>query len=410
MQMFDPNAPLPNFDVQAESASRQRKMAELLRKKADSSSAPQGNMVSGIYVAPSWTQYLAPLLDKYQAGEADRGASKAEDDLNVIMGADANKWRSGMPTPQAAVPREEDINGNTMVQGQDAQPVTRQNVLKYTLAGMRNPKTREEAALINKVLNDDITRGEDRTFKNEQARAAAQDKLELKREQLANENKLLEQRLADRNLDRESRLEIQKRQLEMQNEWKMAEIAARRDIANLVAATKSAGATDKPLKPLPAAQSKAWIENNAAMADVKAAIEIVEKNKSAFGLKNYLPNALISRTDPKGVQARARVANIGSLRIHDRSGAAVTAAETPRLMPFIPKTDDDASTAAKKLREFYRVYELMQNEIADYADTQGYKTPRRAGAAPKTDDAPADDTRVIGGKTYIKRGNDWFEQ
>ena len=56
------------------------------------------------------------------------------------------------------------------------------------------------------------------------------------------------------------------------------------------------------------------------------------------------------------------------------------------------------------------MYELMQNEIVDYAETQGYKTPRRAGAAPKTDDAPADDTRVIGGKTYIKRGNDWFEQ
>lgn len=409
MQMFDPNAPLPNFDVQAESASRQRKMAELLRKKADSSSAPQGNMVSGIYVAPSWTQYLAPLLDKYQAGEADRGASKAEDDLNVIMGADANKWRSEMPTPQVAVPREEDIMGNTSVMPEDAKPVTREAVLKYTLAGMRNPKIREEAALVNKVLNDAITRGEDRTFKNEQARTSAQDKLELKREQLANESKLLEQRLADRNLDRESRLEIQKRQLEMQNEWKMAEIQARRDIASLVAATKAGAAAAKPLKNLPAAQSKAWIENNAAIADVDAAIDIAEKNKNAFGLKNYLPNALISRTDPKGVEARARIANIGSLRVHDRSGAAVTAAETPRLMPFIPKVDDDQQTVIKKLKEFSRVYKLMQNEIVDYAETQGYKSPRKEGA-PKPEDVAVDDRRVIGGKTYIKRGNDWFEQ
>lgn len=409
MPMFDPNAPLPNFDAQTESASRQRKMAELLRKKADSSSAPQGNMVSGIYVAPSWTQYLAPLLDKYQAGEADRGASKAEDDLNVIMGADANKWRSGMPTPQVAVPREEDIMGNTSVMPEDAKPVTREAVLKYTLAGMRNPKTREEAALTNKVLNDDITRGEDRTFKNEQARASAQDKLELKREQLANEEKLLLQRLEDKTLDRKAREDIQKRQLEMQNEWKMAEIQARRDIASLVAATKAAGAADKPLKPLPAAQSKAWIENNAAIADVDAAIDIAGKNKRAFGLKNYLPNALISRTDPKGVEARARVANIGSLRVHDRSGAAVTAAETPRLMPFIPKTDDEYPTVDKKLKEFNRVYKLMQNEIVDYAETQGYKSPRKEGA-PKPEDAAVDDRRVIGGKTYIKRGNDWFEQ
>jgi len=314
-----------------------------------------------------------------------------------------------MPTPTPAVPREEDIMGNTVVQGEDAKPLDRQTVLKYTLAGMRNPKTREEAALVNKVLNEDINRGEDRTFKNEQARAAAQEKLDLKREQLANEAKLLQQRLEDKNLDRAARDEIQKRQLEMQNEWKMAEIQARRDIANLVASTKAAGAADKPLKPLPAAQSKGWVENAAAIKDVDAAIQAVEENPRAFGAKNYLPNAIISRTDPKGVTARARLANIGSLRVHDRSGAAVTAAETPRLMPFIPKVDDDAPTAAKKLREFKRVYELMQDEIVNYADTQGYKSPRRAtaDAAPPAD---VSETRSIGGKTYVKRGNDWYEQ
>ena len=47
--------------------SRQRKLAEMLSLKAFEQ--PQGNMVSGHYVAPSWTQQLAPLVSGI-AGQA----------------------------------------------------------------------------------------------------------------------------------------------------------------------------------------------------------------------------------------------------------------------------------------------------------------------------------------------------
>lgn len=49
---------------------RKLALADALRQQA----APEGQMVSGHYVAPSWTQYAANLANKYVAGQNERGA------------------------------------------------------------------------------------------------------------------------------------------------------------------------------------------------------------------------------------------------------------------------------------------------------------------------------------------------
>jgi len=49
---------------------RRLKMAEALQQQE----TPQGQMVSGIYVAPSWTQYLSNAINKYQGGKQEREA------------------------------------------------------------------------------------------------------------------------------------------------------------------------------------------------------------------------------------------------------------------------------------------------------------------------------------------------
>jgi hypothetical protein len=49
---------------------RRLKMAEALQQQA----GPEGQMVSGHYVAPSWTQYLANAYGKYQGGKQEREA------------------------------------------------------------------------------------------------------------------------------------------------------------------------------------------------------------------------------------------------------------------------------------------------------------------------------------------------
>ncbi len=99
-------------------------------------------------------------------------------------------------------------------------------------------------------------------------------------------------------------------------------------------------------------------------------------------------------TDKQGIGVRAKVANIGSLKLHDRSGANVTASEQPRLRPFIPTPSDSAEAAVAKLTEMKRIAE---EELGLYADTysadNGYRpspalrpvAPQAAGGTIKFD-------------------------
>jgi hypothetical protein len=150
------------------------------------------------------------------------------------------------------------------------------------------------------------------------------------------------------------------------------------------------------LKELPAPIQKAVMENNASLRKVNAALALVDSKPGAFGAMNYLGDAVRQRTDPGGVEARAYTADIGSLLVHDRSGAAVTAAETPRLQPFIPAATDSPATVKTKLKRFKQEYEAINNDIAStYTREAGYKPLAGAtksvaqgapGAKPSLDD------------------------
>ena len=121
--------------------------------------------------------------------------------------------------------------------------------------------------------------------------------------------------------------------------------------------------------------AKAYQENSTALRKIDTALSEVDKYPDAFGLQNLRGDAISQRVDPKGVTARAIVADIGSLKIHDRSGAAVTAAETPRLLPFIPNVNDRPEVVKKKLALFRKEYEAIQNDIGSmYSSEQGYKS------------------------------------
>jgi hypothetical protein len=166
----------------------------------------------------------------------------------------------------------------------------------------------------------------------------------------------------------------------------------------------------KPLKDLPPAVNTAILENNKALDKIDRALGETQKNPNAFGLKNYVPDAILQRTDPQGVPARAVVADIGSMVIHDRSGAAVTAAEFPRLRPFVPQATDAPDVVAKKLQNFRTELASIQKDMAmTYSREQGYK-PNPAQARnmdkPQSDAAPAvpKPGTVDGG--YLFRGGD----
>jgi hypothetical protein len=63
-------------DVYKNRSERKRKLAEALRKQTTN---PQGQMVGGIYVAPSITQYLATGLQGYKANQLEKEADQDYD-------------------------------------------------------------------------------------------------------------------------------------------------------------------------------------------------------------------------------------------------------------------------------------------------------------------------------------------
>lgn len=143
----------------------------------------------------------------------------------------------------------------------------------------------------------------------------------------------------------------------------------------------------KPLKPIPASVNSAIIANRQSNNQIDRALTLLsgenignpkeggmEGDKSATGFKGMLPQAILNRVDPKGVATRAEIADIGSLKIHDRSGAAVTISEAPRLMPFIPTATDDAATVEKKLRRLKLEIENESKAMGEfYGKDQGYR-------------------------------------
>ncbi len=101
-----------------------------------------------------------------------------------------------------------------------------------------------------------------------------------------------------------------------------------------------------------AAITKALANNQQQLSIIDDAIKELDAYPDAVGLQRGLPfigDKLDQRRDPKGIAARASIANIGSLQIHDRTGAAMTAREEPRLAPFVPNVGDTPEAIRIKL-------------------------------------------------------------
>jgi hypothetical protein len=137
------------------------------------------------------------------------------------------------------------------------------------------------------------------------------------------------------------------------------------------------------LKQIPPQVNRAIIENAQAIKKVGDALSLLSGSKAngmmgdknATGMKGYLPNVILNRVDASGAPTRAAVTDIGSLVLHDRSGAAVSASESPRLLPFIPLATDPPEVAVQKLKRFAAEYKLENEALSQmYNEEQGYKS------------------------------------
>lgn len=166
----------------------------------------------------------------------------------------------------------------------------------------------------------------------------------------------------------------------------------------------------KPLKDIPAGANTAIIGNAQNINRAQQALALLSGQQvgelkgdpKATGVKGYLPQGVLNRVDPSGVDTRAMIADLGSMVLHDRSGAVVTASESPRLMPFIPNATDDAATAKKKLQRFVQVYQQEQQALSDtYSKSQGYKP------SPVSPSTPPAQAAKRGAVVPVKSDNDY---
>ncbi len=157
-------------------------------------------------------------------------------------------------------------------------------------------------------------------------------------------------------------------------------------------------AEQPPAQP-PQTMAAAMLENANGLNQARLALERANARPQSFGfwrgVQNSVPGVnVIDRMDPEGVETRALAANLGSMRIHDRSGAAVTAAEFPRLRPFIPSVGDPPEVVQSKLREFVREYEAVLRDMNQaFGSASGYRelapvTQALGGAAPAQTQGP----------------------
>jgi hypothetical protein len=143
------------------------------------------------------------------------------------------------------------------------------------------------------------------------------------------------------------------------------------------------GQADKPDKLPSDGVTKGILGNMSSLRQLDQAIAVVQAHPEAFGagqgnsavqwVESSMPQGL-GGSPQTSINARGQVANIGSLKLHERSGANVTATEHPRLAPFVPAPGDDAQTVKTKLENMRLiVQENLQDQYDTYGPAAGYR-------------------------------------
>lgn len=171
-----------------------------------------------------------------------------------------------------------------------------------------------------------------------------------------------------------------------------------------IGARQSAAAQPPAPRTLPMGVEAAISENATVLGAIEQAEQMMAggKGEGAFGRGVGIKRTLgLERwgAKPEDQELAAIVGNVASQQIKLRSGAAVTAAEWPRLRPFLPVLDgpgaDDRATVLRKLAKMREIIAAETNARADYYEAQGYAVPTIPGRAPRGGDVRRD--RPAGG-------------
>lgn len=118
---------------------------------------------------------------------------------------------------------------------------------------------------------------------------------------------------------------------------------------------------------IPNAAAAGIQENLKSLGLVDTALKTLSGRPQSIGPgTGMLGDTVTQFNDPEGTDVRRIIGEIGAVKIHDLSGAAVSASEAPRFMPFVPKVTDRPEVARKKLEGFRHEMALYLKEMDDY--------------------------------------------
>jgi hypothetical protein len=356
----------PEQMLQQQQILRQQKMAEMLMQQG--MQQPQGQMVSGRYVAPSIFQNLAGLANLYVGQQGIKEANQAQIDLARQLRADETsamadfmQQKQGRPAemyPAQAGPTP--TGGNIPLQeSRVAIPANPQAAYANLL---QNPKA--SPRLQNMAFNKMIADPEAFTLSENAKRFMTMPDGTVKEVASGAVKPIqIDTGTAIEFRDPSDMSKVLQRipKSQMPTAGQVVETANGPMIVNTrTGDAQPIMAGGQPIAPkLTAEQSKDITGINQQRSVVDSALNLVEKTPSAFsfgrGAAGALPlgETLAGRTEkPDETKARAAVFNIVSKVINERAGAAQSVQELKRLNAFLPSEYDNAKQIKNKFDGF----------------------------------------------------------
>jgi hypothetical protein len=391
----------PELYEQQQQLNRQQQMAQLLMQQGQQ--MPQGQMVSGRYVAPSFFQNIAPLAQSYVGAElakkGDKQALELAAQLRQRYGDELKEFRNLMqgreelapeqagPTQTGQAIPQEMVRGAPNVQGAYDFAASAYNPALQAV-GIKN--LTPEAFTLTEGAKRFITMP-DGTSK-EIAAGGQKPRAPLQ----IDTGTAIE--LRDPNNPTVVLQRIPKSQMPVAGQIYESSEGPLLVNTRTNTATPLLGAGGQPLAPkLSSEQAKDITAINQQKSTIDSALELVKATPSAFsfarGAAVALPfgESLAGRSEtPEETQARAAVFNIVSKVINERAGAAQSAQEIKRLNAFLPSEFDNATQIENKLKGFNKF--LTEQE-------KGTRVPASRITPPSTPSTP----NVFASETDVQR-------
>ena len=343
----------PEQMLQQQQILRQQKMAEMLMQQG--MQQPQGQMISGRYVAPSIFQNLAGLANTYMGQRGIERAEQAQLDLAKRLRADetsamADFFQQSQPKPAQPAPAGYEL----IDAGTPAIPANRQAALANLIA---NPKA--SPRLQNFAFNKMIADPEAFTLSEGQKRIVANPDGTYREVATGGQKPRAPVSVGNYLVDETGKVIFQAPEKPVAGQ--VVETAQGPMIVNTrtgEAAPIMAGGQPLPPK-LSTEQSKDVTAINQQRTVIDSALNLVKTTPTAFsfarGAAGALPlgETISGRTEtPAETEARAAVFNIVSKVINERAGAAQSNQEIKRLNAFLPSEYDNAKQIQSKLNGF----------------------------------------------------------